>query len=85
MSELVTKTFKLPRKLAQEVADSAKARGVSESEFIRKSLESALSREADDGIDMAVALRDFIGSVRGPRDLSTNRKHMKGYGRSRNR
>ncbi len=85
MTELVTKTFKLPRKLARELSNSAKARGVSESELIRKSLESTLSQPPDEGIDMAEAMRDFIGSVRGPRDLSTNRKHMKGYGRSRNR
>ena len=83
MSELVTKTFKLPKPLADALARQAKARGVSESELIRQGLESMLN--GDEGIDMAAALKGLIGVGRGPGDLSYNRDRMKGYGRSRNR
>lgn len=84
MSELITKTFKLPKPLADALARQAKERGVSESELIRQGLESTLND--DQGIDMAKALKGYIGAIKsGVGDLSTNRKHMAGYGRSRNR
>ena len=83
MTELVTKTFKLPKPLADALARQARERGISESELIRQGLESMLND--DQGIDMAKALKGFIGVGRGPGDLSYNRKHMAGYGRSRNR
>ncbi len=35
----------------------------------------------EDGIDMLHALRDFIGCVEGPGDLSTNKKYFEDFGR----
>ena len=52
MSELVTKTFKLPKPLADALARQAKARGISESELIRQGLEATLND--DRGIELEI-------------------------------
>jgi hypothetical protein len=39
------------------------------------------SKVAPRGINMAVALRDFIGCFEGPGDLSTNKKYFENFGR----
>ncbi len=83
MTALITKSFKLSKHLAIALAREAKEQGVTESELIRRGLESMLNNE--DGIDMVKALGKGIGCVRGPGDLSWNKKYMEGYGRSRNR
>jgi len=77
----VTKTVKLPRPLAAALARAARARVCSESDLIRRGIERVL--ETDEGIDMAALIGPDIGVGRGPRDLSSNRKHLAGYGRSR--
>ncbi|HEY5928586.1 MAG TPA: CopG family transcriptional regulator [Kofleriaceae bacterium] len=83
MAKLVVKTVKLPKALAAALKRVAKQRSCSESELIREGIERVTSSE-DDGIDMVAAIGDGFGIVRGPGDLSYNKKHMQGYGRSRN-
>jgi hypothetical protein len=39
----------------------------------------------DDGLDMQAVIGTDLGAGKGPRDLSTNRKRLSGYGRTRNR
>ena len=58
MSELVTKTFKLPKPLADALARQAKARGISESELIRQGLEATLND--DRGIDKSAVKRVLL-------------------------
>ena len=77
----VLKTVKIPQTLASALTRLAKARACTESELIRKGIESVV-RE-DDGIDMQKLLGPDIGVGRGPKDLSSNRKRLAGYGRSR--
>ena len=80
----VVKTVKLPKALAAALARMAKARGCSESELIREGIEK-VTRAEDDGLDMQALIGPDLGIGRGPEDLSTNKKHLAGYGRSRHR
>ena len=79
----ILKTVKVPKPVAAALSRLAKERGCSESELIRRGIETVL-RE-DDGIDMQKLLGSDVGVGNGPRDLSSNRKRLSGYGRSRHR
>lgn len=79
----VLKTVKLPRALAAALSGAARASGRSESELMREGLERQLNRMA--GLDMLSLLGPDLGVGRGPADLSSNRKRMAGYGRTRHR
>lgn len=83
VSKVVVKTVKISKPLADALKRAAKARGCSESELIREGIERVTGE--DEGIDMVAALGDGIGIGKGgPPDLSSNREHMRGFGRSRN-
>ena len=79
----VVKTVKLPRPLAAALSRAARARERSESDLIREGIQRVL--ETDDGLDMASVIGPDVGIGRGPRDLSSSRKHLAGYGRPRHR
>lgn len=79
----VLKTVKLPAELAAALARKAKARGLTESDLIREGIEQVTGES--DGLDMHELIGPDIGVAKGPADLSTNRKRMSGYGRTRNR
>lgn len=71
-------SIKLPRTLSAKVSRLAKRRNVSRTEVVRDALEAytAADRSSAGG-----AVSDLKGCLRGlPRDLSTNPKHLKGYG-----
>ena len=74
-----TMTLRLSRSEKARVARLAKRRKVTRSELVRETLallEDGSPRSALDD------LQDLVGAVKnGPRDLSTNPKHMKGFGR----
>jgi len=76
-----TLSLKLPDSLESQVASSARRRGVSKSALVREALEEYLAngrgRTRKSVLDLVGDLR---GCVEGPRDLSTNPRHMKGYG-----
>ena len=79
----VAKTVKVPKALAAALSRAAQARACSESDLIRQGIERVL--EADEGLDMKTLIGPDVGAGRGPRDLSSNRKHLSGYGRTRHR
>jgi Arc/MetJ-type ribon-helix-helix transcriptional regulator len=79
----VVKTVKLPKPLAAALARAARARECSESDLIREGIQRVL--ETDEGVDMVTAIGADVGVGRGPRDLSSNRGRLSGYGRSRHR
>jgi hypothetical protein len=83
MAATIIKTVKLPRRLASALARVARQRGCAESELIREGIERVTSGE--DGVDMQALIGADLGVGRGPRDLSSNRAHYRGYGRSRDR
>ncbi|HWA73319.1 MAG TPA: CopG family transcriptional regulator [Polyangiaceae bacterium] len=80
---MVLKTVKLPPDLAAALSRKAKARGLTESDLIRQGIEQ-VTRD-DDGLNMQSIIGADVGAGSGPRDLSTSRKRMSGYGRTRNR
>jgi metal-responsive CopG/Arc/MetJ family transcriptional regulator len=75
-------TVRLPRNLRRELVALKKALGKSESELVRDALEEFCRRRRDEPTCYDIALRmGLVGaSKKGPRDLSTNPKHMEGFG-----
>jgi Arc/MetJ-type ribon-helix-helix transcriptional regulator len=72
-------TIRLSRKESARVGRLAKKRRVSRSEVVRQSIQAL---EAEDTRTALDAWRDVVGIIKGgPTDLSTNPRHMKGYGR----
>ena len=75
-------TLKLPDGLAARVSATVRKRGVSTSALVREALEERLGREGDQQAGSCLDLaRDLRGSLAGPADLSSNPRHLKGYGR----
>ncbi len=73
--------LKFPPKLAAVVAEESRRRQVSKSAVIRDCVERVLlgpkPKRAKSCLDLA---RDLAGSLKGPRDLATNRKYFEGFG-----
>jgi len=87
MSDMATDriSVRLPRALTERLRRRSQARGTTESEMVREALEGYLSQSA--GGRSAYELAEeagIIGAVQGaPRDLSTSRRHFKGFGKHR--
>jgi Arc/MetJ-type ribon-helix-helix transcriptional regulator len=79
----VTKSVKLPEELARQLEAQAHHQGTSESELIREGITRVI-RDAG-GLDMRALIESDLGIGSGPVDLSGNRRHREGYGRSRHR
>jgi hypothetical protein len=76
-----TVTVKLSRSLANRLAAKARQRGGSQSDVIRAALEAHLAGAVPGGSCLDL-VRDLAGAVRSaPEDLSSNRRHLRGYGR----
>ena len=73
-----TVSFKLPDRLDDALSDLARRRKSSRSALVRAALE-ALATGARRSVTAAVD--ELIGSLDGPADLSTNPRHMAGYGK----
>ncbi len=73
-----TVSFKLPEDLDDALNELARSRGASSSALVREALESLAKGQWRSVTSLAGSL---VGSVEGPTDLATNRKHMSGYGR----
>ena len=76
-----TITLKLPEPLDAKLAAAARNSGVTKSALVRDLLSQALSgdRAAAPGSCLALA-EDLVGCVKGPADLSCNKKHLRGFG-----
>lgn len=71
-------SIKLPKSLSAKVARLAKSQNVSKTEVVREALEAYTAQRAT---SPASAVSDLKGCLKGlPKDLSTNPKHLKGYG-----
>ena len=77
-----TISLKLPENLLAQLDTEAKARRVTKSAVVRKSLEQALRKQPPAGKASCYDLaRDLAGSVKGlPSDLADNPKYMNGFG-----
>jgi predicted transcriptional regulator len=73
-----TVSFKLPEQLDDALSDLARRRKSSRSALVREALE-ALAKGKRRSVTAAVD--EAVAPVEGPADLSTNPKHMAGYGR----
>jgi predicted transcriptional regulator len=73
-----TVSFKLPEQLDDALSDLARRRGASRSALVREALEVFARVERR---SVTAAVDQFLTPVEGPLDLSTNPKHMTGYGR----
>jgi predicted DNA-binding protein len=74
-----TVSIKLPTPLAAWLTQQARELGRSKSALIRQALEKQRIKPGKGTcLDL---MEDLCGSIRGPRDLSTNPKHMQGFGK----
>lgn len=77
-----TITLNLPDGLAARVSATVRRRGVSTSALVREALEDRLGGETRDRTGSCLDLAaDLAGALTGPADLSSNARHLKGYGR----
>ncbi len=77
---LRTLTVKIPRPLAARLSARVRRRQTTQSSVVREALERYLDgRDAPDSF-LSLA-RDLVGSVSGPADLSSSRRHLRGFGR----
>jgi hypothetical protein len=76
-----TLTVKIPRPLAARLSARVRKRQTTQSAVVREALERYL-QDGFDGPDSFLSLAsDLVGSISGPVDLSSNRKHLRGFGR----
>ena len=80
---MTTITCKIPERLNADLEAVAAKRGVSKSEVVREALEANLpEQERRAGLSAYDVMKEACGILRdGPRDLATNPRHMKGFGR----
>lgn len=77
-----TISLKLPEATDAKLASAAQQTGKTRSEVAREALDAYLENGRKKRVASAYELsQDLAGSVRGPGDLSTNKKYMRGYGR----
>ena len=75
---MTTISLKLPEPILRDLELEARKRGVSKSSVIRESLRAALERNRKKKDPSCLELMGkAVGSFRGPRDLSTNRRYLK--------
>jgi predicted DNA-binding protein len=79
---VTTITCRIPEKLDAELEALALRRRVPKSQIIRESIESSLNGKKALKVSAYDVMKSVCGIVRsGHKDLSTNPKHMKGFGR----
>jgi Arc/MetJ-type ribon-helix-helix transcriptional regulator len=83
---MTTISLKLPEHLARLLDAEARSRGVGKSAVIRDCITGTLAKpKTQRAVTCADLARDLIGSQPGPRDASTNKAYLKGFGRERKR
>lgn len=80
---MITISFRLPDNLVALLKRAAKERRVSKSRLLRDCIERTLQSQPKQGqVSCYDLARDLAGSVKGlPRDLATNPKYMKDFGK----
>jgi metal-responsive CopG/Arc/MetJ family transcriptional regulator len=78
-------TVRLPKALTERLRKQSAASGANESQMVRKAIEQYLSQPSERGsaYELAAAA-GIIGSTKNlPKDLSTNPRHFKGFGKEK--
>ena len=71
-------TIKLDAELDDELAYLAQSRNVTRSSVVRAALREYAHGPSKSALDAA---GDVVASLAGPGDLSTNKKHLRGFGK----
>jgi len=80
-ASMTTITCKIPERLHAELEAVARQRRVAKSTIVREALEQRLKRNRKTAAPTAFDLvRSLCGSLHGPVDLSTDPRHMEGFG-----
>ncbi|MBS3762637.1 MAG: ribbon-helix-helix protein, CopG family [Planctomycetes bacterium] len=76
-------TFKADESLLKKLESVAKQRDTTRSAVIRSAVKEYVGRElrAAESPSAYELVEDIAGSVEGPEDLSTARRHLEGYGK----
>jgi len=73
-----TVSFKLPRRLDDALDEQARRRKSSRSALVREALETLATGERR---SVTAAVDALVGTFEGPANLSTQPRHMAGYGK----
>jgi hypothetical protein len=75
---MTTVSLKLPEVLLREIEQEATTRGVARSAIIRDCIERTLRKQRKPKRQASCLdlMGGWVGSFRGPRDLSTNRRYL---------
>lgn len=73
-----TVSFKLPEHLDDALSDLARRRKSSRSALVREAVETLASGKHR---SVTAMVDELVGTLDGPADLSTNPKHLSGYGK----
>jgi len=77
-----TLTLKLDDALCAKVDALAKRRGTTKSAVVREAIKLCIQQRRGAPLGSALTLaKDLAGCVTGPADLSTNKAHLRGFGR----
>lgn len=77
-----TLTVKLPQPLQARLDALVARRGRRKSDLVREAIERLVAERGEPAqVNVLDLLKDLKGSGRGPKDLSSSRKHLRGYGR----
>jgi hypothetical protein len=77
-----TISLKLPDEIDSRLEARARDLGQTKSEITREALTRHLDNTAGSRQGSSLDLvRDLVGTVRGPGDLASNKKHLRNYGR----
>ncbi|MEI7899778.1 MAG: CopG family transcriptional regulator [bacterium] len=80
---MTTVTLKMPHVLARRLGDAAEKRQTSRSALIRTAVLKYIEEDRPASAKPSAydLVREFSGTVEGPRDLSAHPRHMQGYGK----
>jgi predicted DNA-binding protein len=76
-----TISLKLPDDVDARLEARAKAIGTSKSALTREALAKYFDGKRGSEVSCLDLVRDLVGRAKGPGDLASNKKHLRGYGR----
>ncbi len=80
-NSMTTITCKIPERLDEELEALARRNRVSKSAVVRQALEQQIRRTRKQSVPNAFdKIKSLSGSLRGPADLSSNPRHLEGFG-----
>ena len=81
LSGMPTVTAKVSEEAFRKLEKESRRLKTSKSELIRKGLDQLLATGKKESL--MERMRDLLGSIEGPEDLSSNPKYLRDYGKSR--